>query len=262
MTVAPIYIMAAITIALSAGLWGGLLYALSARNKKLLWLLLPGLPLSALVNLAIKRPIVLWLGEFGGVEPGQGLATPLWFLLAVSLVPPLTEEAIKVLPLLLPAVRRQIDSRASAVWVGMALGISFGLGEAAYLAYNVAQASEYAGYPWYAFTGFFGERLAVTLGHGLLTMLAVVGIWHGGWRILGGYVAAVLLHLLINLGAILFQLDIIPAAAASLSLLVGLIVLAFIFERFRRQTAQEAADEDRAAEVVYFERHREQEPES
>jgi uncharacterized membrane protein len=256
MTIAPIYIMAAITLALSATLWGGLLYALSGRNRKLLWLLLPGLPLSAFANLVVKRPLVLWLGEIGQVEPGQGLATPLWFILALSLVSPVTEEAIKVLPLLLPAVRRQVDSLGSAVWVGLALGISFGLGEAAYLAYNVAQAPEYAEVPWYAFTGYLSERLVVSLVHGLLTMLVVVGLWRGGWRTLGGYLVAVLMHLVVNLGAILYQLDVIPAGAAGLSLLVALIVLAIIFERFRRQTAAEGEDGEQAEEVVYFERPR------
>ncbi len=256
MTIAPIYIMAAITLALSAALWGGLLYALSGRNKKLLWLLLPGLPLSAFANVAVKRPLVLWLGETGQVEPGQGLATPLWFIIALSLVPPVIEEAIKVLPLLLPAVRRQVNSLGGALWVGLALGISFGLGEAAYLAYNVAQAPQYAAYPWYAFTGYLSERLIVSLVHGLLTMLVVVGIWRGGWRALGGYLAAVLMHLVVNLGAILYQLDVIPAGAAGLSLLVALLILAIIFERFRRQTAAQGEDGEKAEEVIYFERPR------
>jgi hypothetical protein len=260
MSVPPIYIMAAITLLLSAVVWGGLLYALSGRKTKVLWLLLPGLPLSALVNLAIKRPLVLRLAEIGGVEPGLGPATPLWFIVAVSFVPPLTEEAIKLLPLLLPPIRRQLSSRANAVSVGLALGISFGLGEAAYLAYAVAQAPEYATYPWYAFTGYLGERFTVSLVHGLLTMLVAVGLWRGGWRALGGYLAAVLLHLLINVGAILYQLEVVPAWAAGLSLLAGLLILALLFERFRRQTAQEGHHEEEAQEVVYFERDRPQEP--
>jgi hypothetical protein len=261
MTIAPIYIMAAVTLLLSAALWGGLLYVISGRNKKLLWLLLPGLPLSAFANLAVKRPLILWMGVTGGVEPGLGLASPLWFIVALSLVSPVIEEAVKVLPLLLPAVRRQVASLGSAICVGMALGISFGLGEAAYLAYNVAQAPDYAAYPWYAFTGYLSERMAVSLVHGLLTMLVVVGLWRGGWRILGGYLAAVLMHLVVNLGAILYQLEFIPSGAAGLSLLAALIVLAILFERFRRQAAAGSEDKDRAAEVVYFARPRREEPE-
>jgi hypothetical protein len=254
MTLPPIYIMAVITILLSAALWGGVLYILSGRDRRLLWLLLPGLPLSAVVNLAIKRPLVLWLGEAGNVEPGLGLASPLWFIVALSFVPPVTEEAIKVLPLLLPGARRRMDGRTGAMSVGLALGFSFGLGEAAYLAWGVAQAPEYAGYPWYAFTGFLSERTAVTLVHGLLTMLVTVGIWHGGWRILGGYLSAVLLHLLTNLGAILYQLGVLPAWIAGLGLLPSLLILALVFERWRRQAAQAGDHEERAEEVVYFER--------
>lgn len=256
MTIPSIYVMAAITLVLTAAAWGGLVYALSGRNKTMLWLLLPGVPLSAIVNLAVKRPLILWLGTVGQVAPGQGLATPLWFIVALSLVPPVTEEAIKVLPLLLPVVRRQVDSRSSAMWVGLSLGIGFGLGEAAYLAYNVAQAPEYAAYPWYAFTGYLSERMVVSLGHGLLTMLVVVGLWRSGWQALSGYLSAVTIHLLMNLGAILFQLDVIPASTAGLSLLVALILLAVLFERLRRQTTRQGEDQERAQEVVYFVRHR------
>jgi hypothetical protein len=254
MTIPPIYIMAAITVLLSAALWGGVLYILSGRDRGLLWLLLPGLPLSAVVNLAIKRPLVLWLGDVGNVEPGLGLASPLWFIVALSLVPPVTEEAIKVLPLLLAGARRRMDGRTGAMSVGLALGFSFGLGEAAYLAWGVAQAPDYAGYPWYAFTGFLSERMAVTLVHGLLTMLVTVGIWRGGWRILGGYAAAVLLHLLTNLGAILYQLGVIPAWVAGLGLLPSLLILALVFERWRRQAAQAGDHKERAEEVIYFKR--------
>ncbi|MEJ2209759.1 MAG: hypothetical protein P8129_12070 [Anaerolineae bacterium] len=256
MSIPPIYIMAAITIVLSAVLWGGVLYVLSGRDRRLLWLLLPGLPLSAVVNLAIKRPLILWLGETGNVEPGLGLGSPLWFIVALSFVPPVTEEAIKVLPLLLPAVRRRMDGRAGAMGVGLALGISFGLGEAAYLAWGVAHAPEYAAYPWYAFTGFLSERVTVTLVHGLLTMLVTVGLWRGGWHILAGYASAVLLHLLTNVGAILYQLEVIPVWAASFSLLAALLILALIFERWRRQAAREGDHEEQAEEVVYFERNR------
>lgn len=62
------------------------------------------------------------------------------------------------------------------------------------------------------------------------------------------------------MGAILFQLDAIPATAAGLSLLAALIILAVVFERFRRQTAMEGGDEEGAQEVVYFERERQEEP--
>lgn len=253
----PIYIMAAITLALGAALGGGLIYLLSGRKRSTLWLLASGLLLSPLVNVVIKRPLVVWLAEVGGVEPNLGLATPVWFITAVAFAPPVIEEAIKVAPLLLRPVRQHMSSTSSALSTGMALGISFGLGEAAYIAYSVAQSPEFAGYPWYAFTGYLSERLTVMLSHGLLTGILAAGIWRGSWRIAAGYLTAVLLHLLINAGAILASLELISPSAASLSLFAGLVVLAILFEWLRTTASRQGEEADQAEEVVYFQREEE-----
>jgi len=250
----PIYIMAVITLAASAALWGGLIYAASGRDKRYLWLLLPGLPLSALANLLVKRPLIVTVGQVAGVEPSLGLATPLWFIIFLALVPPVTEEAIKTLPLVLPPLRRLANSRSGALWVGVTLGVSFGLGEAAFLAYGVAQSPQYAGYPWYAFTGYLGERLVVCFCHGVMTAVFVAGLRCGGWRALGGYLAAVGLHALLNLGAILAQLGVISLTVAGLGLVGPFVVLVFIFEWLRRRASRDPDAQERAAEVVYFRR--------
>ena len=89
----PIYIMAAITVVVAAAFWGGLIYALTGRDKGYLWLLPTGLPLSALVNQFIKRPLIVAVGGAAGIPPGLGLTTPLWFILFLWMVPPVTEEA-------------------------------------------------------------------------------------------------------------------------------------------------------------------------
>jgi len=68
------------------------------------------------------------------VAPSQGLATPLWFILLLWLVPPITEEAIRLDPLLLPWARQRLHSGAGALWTGTALGVGFGLGEAMFIA--------------------------------------------------------------------------------------------------------------------------------
>jgi len=253
--VPPIYIMAVITLAVSAAMWGGLIYACSGRDKRYLWLLLPGLPLSALVNLFVKRPLVIWVGETANVAPSQGLATPLWFIIFLWLVPPITEEAIKLAPLLLPWARQRLHSRTGALWTGMALGVGFGLGEAMFLAYGVAQSAHYAAYPWYAFTGYFGERFIVCFCHGVMTAVAVHGLHCGTWRALTGYLAAVGLHAFLNAGAVLAQLGVISVTVASLSLLAPVIVLFLIFESLRRRAARAQDDAAIAAEVVYFRRH-------
>ncbi len=248
----PITLMAAITLVASAVLWGGLIYALAGGDKRYLWLLLPGLPLSALVNLAIKRPLIVWGGQLAEVPPHLGLATPLWFIVFIALVPPLTEEAIKILPLLLPPVRRLVDSRAGALWAGSMLGVSFGLGEAVFIAYGVAGASQYAGYPWYAFTGYFSERLTVCFAHGVMTATVVTGLQRGRWHGLAGYLAAAGLHTLLNLGAVLAQLGVISPTAAGLGLVVPLIALALVFSWLHRAVLRDA--EGQADEVIYFRR--------
>jgi hypothetical protein len=249
----PIYLMAALTLVASAVLLSGPVYVMAGRDRRYLWLLLPGLPLSALVNLAVKRPLIVSVGGAAGIPPGLGLATPVWFLVFVVLVAPLTEEAAKALPLLLPPARRLAGSRAGALWAGGMLGISFGLGEAAFIAYSVAGAPQFAGYPWYAFTGYFSERLAVCFAHGVLTAVLVTGLWRGWWRAPAGYLAAVALHAFLNMGAVLAQLGVISAAAAGLALAVPLVVLAAVFGWLRRAVLRQPGG-PQAGEVIYFRR--------
>ncbi len=251
----PIYIMAVITLAASTAMWGGLIYALSGRAKRYLWLLLPGLPLSAFVNLLIKKPLIVWVGETANIVPNLGLATPLWFIILLWLVPPITEEAIKLTPLLLPWARQRLYSRAGALWTGTALGVGFGLGEAMFLAYGIAQSAQYTAYPWYAFTGYLGERLIVCFCHGIMTAVVVTGLQQGKWRALTGCLAAMGLHALINVGAVLAQLDVISPTVASVSLMASLVILVIIFERLRRRAAHEQNSQEETAEVVYFRRN-------
>jgi hypothetical protein len=94
----PIYIMAAITLAVSLALWGGLTYLFTGRQTRYFWLLLLGLPLSAAANL-IKPQAVSLVGHAAGVQPYLGLAAPVWFLAFKVLITPLVEETIKVAPL-------------------------------------------------------------------------------------------------------------------------------------------------------------------
>ncbi len=85
--------MAAIIVLVSAGTWGGLVYSISNHNSRYLWLLLLGLPLSAVVNVAIKQPLAISVGHLTDFIPQLGLATPWWFLLFLFMLAPLLEEA-------------------------------------------------------------------------------------------------------------------------------------------------------------------------
>jgi hypothetical protein len=253
-TIPPIYVMAVVTIVVAAVTCGGLLVALARGDRRFLWLILPALPLSALVNVVVKRPLVAWVPSLFGMESLSLATAPAGLLVALLFLSPLTEEAIKVLPLVFPAARRLMSSRLTALYAGLALGIGFGLGEAAFIAVGIARSPQFAGLPWYAFGGYLGERSQVTLAHGLMTAIFAAGLQAGGWRALAGYAAAVLLHALLNVGALLVQAGRVDAIAASLGLVAVLVVqiLAFMWLRRRGERAGEA--EAAAAEVVYFRR--------
>jgi hypothetical protein len=249
-----IYVMAIVTILGAVLLWGTFLYLMSGHTRRYLWLMAVAVALSAMVNLAVKRPLAVTVGQWGSVEPGLGIQTPLWFIVFLSLLPPITEEAIKVIPLLVPRVRAMVKGPASALWVGMGLGISFGIGEAAYLAYGVGQSPQYGGLPWYLFTGYLGERITVCFIHGVLTGVVVSGISRGIALGITGYLAAAGLHLLVNLSPILLQLKLIEPWAVTPIFAVALIVVALAFERLRRSASRDEGESASAEEVVYFRR--------
>lgn len=230
----PIYIMAVITLVVSLALWGGLTYLFTGHQRRYFWLLVLGLPLSVIANLILKRQAIIILGQTFHIQPGLGLDSPAWFLAFMVLVTPLVEEPIKVLPLLLRPAWKMVTSRASALWVGFVLGVSFGLGEALLIAYGVAQNSTYASLPWYAFTGFLNERIMACFAHGVFTAVLLTGTQRGGWSLLYGLLAALGLHLFLNAPAVMYQFQWISNELYNIMILIPFIVLAVIFERIRR----------------------------
>ncbi len=249
----PIYIMAVVTLAVALALWGGLIYLFSGRERRYLWLLVLGLPVSAIANLLIKRQAIVTVGLATHVTPGLGLMAPAWFLLFQVLIGPAIEEAIKVTPLLFRPAWKMVTGPASAFWVGFALGISFGLGEAAFLAYGVAQNPQYSHLPWYAFTGFLNDRLLACFGHGVFTAVLVTAFARGSRFILPGYATAFSLHFFFNLPVVLYQFQWISIEVESFGMIIPFIVIAIVFERLRRGFSigekLEARDE-----VVYLQR--------
>ncbi len=245
-----IYIMALITLAVSTPLWGGLIYIFTGHQTRYFWLLLLGLPLSAVANLILKPLAVSAVGQAAGLQLSQASSLPAWFLAFSVLVTPLIEEPIKILPLLLRPAWKMVTSRASALWVGLALGVSFGLGEVVFLAFLGAQDPSVAVLPWYAFTGFLIERLFTCFAHGVLTAILVTGIQRGGWFILYGFLASVGLHLFLNAPTTMYSLQWISIALLNLSLPVPYLVLAVIF-LLMRQAAREPKNVLSQKEVVF-----------
>jgi len=231
--------MAVITLAVSVLLWGGLLWRLSGRTWEYVRLIPLGLPLSAIVNLAIKAPLGALAGEAAGIELAVGPLTPMWFLVFLFLLSPVFEELIKIAPRAIGSVNRHARGIAGCWWTGMALGIGFGLGEAAYLAVQIGASGLYQAYPWYAFTGFLIERTVVVFLHGFMTGIFSMMISRG--RPVAGFLLAAAAHAVLNSGAMLFQLGVVSGEAVSLSLLVllllALIASALIVRRMRRAAA-------------------------
>jgi uncharacterized membrane protein YhfC len=244
-----IYIAAIITTGISVLLWGGLFCWLSKKPKNLA-LTLIALPFSTIVNLLIKKPIYESALSSLGIPPQLSTATPWWFLLFALFLSPLTEEAIKLSPLVTKQLRRLVD-QSSAFWIGTALGMGFGIGEIWYLAWRFSMVPEFAVYPFYYFVGFISERMAVVFVHGVMTAVAVTGFVKGEKGLLRGYVGAVLLHAFTNIGAMLYQTEILDVTAASLYLFFPMLVSFFIFERLRKKTLRDR----KPSETVFFSRN-------
>lgn len=122
-----------------------------------------------------------------------GSTSSIYQLLA-SLYAPLTEEPAKLLPLLIPAIYRDIRPTNFARYA-LAIGVSFAIGEMWLLAYLIAQMPAYAHVPFHLFGGYFGERLMVCVFHSAFVSVALWRLRH--WLILG-FAGAAALHWLGN----------------------------------------------------------------
>lgn len=235
-----IYIAALLVTGLAIALGGGLLYWLSKRQWKILALMLITVAFSAIANLFIKQPILNWVTTSSEVSSQINSSWPLWLLLFVLFLSPIVEEAIKIVPIAEKHLRRMIN-RSSALWIGMALGIGFGIGEIWYLAWQFSFVPQYAGYPFYYFTGFIGERLIIVFLHGVMTSIAVTGFLRGIKGLAIGYIGAILLHTLTNVGALLYQIQVIDGNTTSILLLISVLTSFVIFEFLRRKTLKKEA---------------------
>lgn len=242
--------MAVITLVLTAILCIAFLNHLTHSDRRYLVLLLVGLPFSFLVNQLVKTPVITTIASWADVPLKLGPEMPVWFIALILFNAPVFEEAIKLFPMALPALRRYSNDALSSLWVGLALGLSFGLGEAAYIAYGIAQSPSYNSLPWYVFTGYASERLIVTFGHGFMTSIAAYGFFKGGRNAILGYVSAVGLHAIINLGPILLAFKLMPAGVASIASYAVILISFLIFQKYSRTAGKISGREPE--EVIYF----------
>jgi hypothetical protein len=186
-----IIVTALITAVFSTLVWGGVLLFRAPRPtwRLLVLCFLLQLPMSAAAYYLVRIPLD------GAIHGLLGDTTVYrWGRLLYA---PITEELAKLWPLLIPWIATRV-TRENAAVVAAALGVGFGVGEIGLLAEFVRANPTMAGYPWYFFTGFIGERFMVCMIHGLFVAMVLFG-WKC-WRIgfAGGLVLAMALHFALN----------------------------------------------------------------
>ena len=118
-----IYVAAILTTGLAVAIFGTLIRRLKLpANPRLLWLAaLIVLPLEPAAFYFVRVPLDHWLTGVLGSD-----SVILHWL--VTFYAPLTEEPAKLVPLLIPAIRRDI-SRANVGRYALAIGLGFAIGE-------------------------------------------------------------------------------------------------------------------------------------
>lgn len=184
-----IHLTAALTIALAVAIFGPLIHKLRMpANERLLWLAAAiALPLQPLAFFWIRVPLDHWLAA----HLGSGSAGYQWL---VTLYAPLTEEPAKLIPLLIPAIYRDIRAE-NFVRYALAIGVGFAIGEMGFIADRIARMPALAGVPFYQFGGYVSERLMTCVFHSAFVAVALSRVRR---RLLLGLAGAAALHWLGN----------------------------------------------------------------
>jgi len=184
-----IYLTALLTSGLAAVLFGLVNRKLrQPADEQLVWLaFLFALPLQPLAFYCLRLPLDHWLvGQLGAKSSSYGWLT--------SLYAPLTEEPAKLIPLLLPAVFRDIR-KENFIRYAFAIGFGFAIGEMWFIAERITQVPQLAALPFYQFTGYTVERLMTCVFHTVFVAVALRALRR---RFALGFLGAVALHWLGN----------------------------------------------------------------
>ena len=194
-----IYTAAILTTGIALAIFGTVIRKMRLpANERLLWLaMLIVLPMQPLAFYLVRVPLDQWLSH----HLVHGSPTYQWL---ISLYAPLTEEPAKLVPLLIPAIRRDINEKNFARYA-LAIGLGFAIGEMWFIAEQIARVPAYNGVPFYKFGGYVGERLMTCVFHSAFVAVAL-------WRLRRGFVLGVLgamaLHWLGNFPLFLLAWDV------------------------------------------------------
>jgi hypothetical protein len=184
-----IYLAAILTTGIAAAIFVPLIHRLKMpASERLVWLAMAmALPMQPLAFYLVRVPLDHWIAA----HLGSASTTYQW---VTSFYAPLTEEPAKLVPLLIPAIRRDI-SAANFVRYALAIGFGFAIGEMWLVASFVARVPAFAALPFYLFGGYVGERLVTCLLH---SALVSVSLWRLRSRFALGLAGAMALHWLLN----------------------------------------------------------------
>jgi len=221
-----IFIAAAISTALGIWFFRSLLRRVAKVDRELLIIFGFALPLSPIVNIAVKRPILEHVRSVWGLGASPSL-WPWWFALVALGVVGVSEESIKLLPLAWRPARARAVERSEVVALAMAIGLAFGIGEAWFIGWAIHRTQPQIGQlPFYKLTGFIGERLLAMVLHTILVSLPISGFLLSRGRVAQRSVAAMGLHCVVDFGPMLYQCGYIsPVPTLAILLLTVLPLL-------------------------------------
>ncbi|MBX9773153.1 MAG: hypothetical protein K2Y71_01975 [Xanthobacteraceae bacterium] len=182
-----LFIAASITTALALCGFAALLRQSDERRAMLLAFLI-ALPLQPLMIYLVRLPIDGLLRTTFGISAGVVTIVSLFYA-------PLTEEPAKWLTAAVPKVREAI--RRDPIFLALAAGAGFGIGEIWFLAHALIKSPGYPDLPFWMFVGFIIERLEVCFLHGALLIPPFYALAAGRSFVLGG-LAGMVGHFLLN----------------------------------------------------------------
>jgi RsiW-degrading membrane proteinase PrsW (M82 family) len=160
------------------------------------------LPLQPLAIYLVRLPLDGFLRTTWGIAG--------WVTIASLFYAALTEEPAKWLTMAAPPVRRAVT--VEPVRCALVAGAGFGLGEIGFLAQALVASPGYPDLPFWMFSGFILERLAVCFMHGAFLVPPFIAFARGGSFILGGLIGMTL-HFFLNFPIYLHRHGVVGRAA-------------------------------------------------
>ncbi len=222
-----IYIAAIITTVLSLLVYGSFVF-IKAKKKALHWYI---------AAILVHIPIY-WAAFYFFRVPLDWLITRVmdtssgWYLFTAMAYAPITEEPAKWILLPVVAIVLIITKAEKLpfhpIKMALAIGLGFGIGEMWLLAAGVAKVPDYAGIPWYMFSGFISERFMVCFLHAAF----VAVVWsklRKGRAIIWGMLIAMLLHYFANFPIYLKIIDLGNFGEMNWMMIISVYIYLFFF---------------------------------